>query len=88
MHISEILEDIITKCKIKTIKDHNGNVHFQINKGMYGLKQAAILAYHQLKTHLEPNGYFPIPNIVGIWKHKTRPIQFCLCVDDFGITYT
>ena len=88
MHISEIPEDIFTKYKMHTIKDHNGNIYFKIDKGIYGLKQAAILAYQQLKTHLEPHGYFPIPNTVGMWKHKTRPIQFCLCVDDFGVKYT
>ena len=70
------------------IIDNNGYVHFKINKGMYGLKQAAILAYQQLKQHLAPHGYYPIPNTVGMWKHKTRPIQFCLCVDDFGVKYT
>jgi len=71
-----------------TIKDKNGHVHFNITKGMYGLKQAAILAYQQLKAHLAPHEYFPIPNTVGMWKHKTQPIEFCLCVDDFGVKYT
>ena len=55
---------------------------------MYDLKQAAILAYNQLCQHLAPHSYSPIPNTVGMWKHKTRPIQFCLCVDDFGIKFT
>ena len=88
MHISEIPDDIIDKYDMHNIKDNNGHVHFKIVKGMYGLKQAAILAYQQLKEHLEPYGYYPIPNTVGMWKHKTRPIQFCLCVDDFGVKYT
>ena len=22
-----------------------------------------------------------------MWKHKSRPIIFCLCVDDFGVKY-
>ena len=85
MHIDEIPEVIINKYNMDKIMDKNRYVHFKINKGMYGLKQAAILVYKQLKEHLEPHRYFPIPNTVGIWKHKTRPIQFCLCVDDFGI---
>ena len=55
---------------------------------MYGLKQAAIVAFDQLKDHLESHGYFPIPNTVGMWKHKSRPIQFYLCVDNFGIKFT
>ncbi len=60
-----------------------------IKKGMYGLKQAAlVLAYNFLKKNLAPHdGYEPIPHTDGLWKHKTRNITFCLCVDDFGIKY-
>ena len=54
---------------------------------MYGLKQAAILAYQHIKNTLQPHGYYPVIGTVGLWKHKTRPISFCLCVDDFGIKY-
>ena len=54
---------------------------------MYGLKQAAILAYKQLKQNLAHHGYHPIPHSVGMWKHKSRKTIFCLCVDDFGIQY-
>ena len=88
MHIDEIPSDIITKYDMSHLQDKNGYVHFKIVKGMYGLKQAAILAYDQLKDHLAPHGYYPIPNTVGMWRHQSRPIQFCLSVDDFGIKYT
>ena len=88
MHIDEIPRDIVSKYNMENLQDKNNYVHFKIKKGMYGLKQAAILAYDQLKSHLAPHGYFPIPNTVGMWKHISRPIQFCLCVDDFGIKYT
>ena len=88
LHKSEIPSDILTRYNMINIIDNNGYVHFKINKGMYGLKQAAILAYQQLKQHLAPHGYYPIPNTVGMWKHTTRSIQFCLCVDDFGVKYT
>ena len=54
---------------------------------MYGLKQAAILAYNQLVTRLEQFGYHPMKSSNGMWKHTTRPIIFALCVDDFGIKY-
>jgi len=54
---------------------------------MPGLKQAALLAYEHFKSSLAPYGYFPIPGIIGLWKHKTHPIIFCLCVDDFGVKY-
>jgi hypothetical protein len=52
---------------------------------MYGLKQAARLANYKLRDHLAPFGYFPNFQSPNIWKHKTRSIVFCLCVDDFGI---
>ena len=39
---------------------------------MYGLKQAALLAYNNLKDSLEPHGYSPIVGTVGMWEHKTR----------------
>lgn len=54
---------------------------------MYGLKQAALPAYKKLVNHLAPHGYRPVPHSLGLWTHDTRPIRFCLCVDDFGIKY-
>ena len=54
---------------------------------MYCLKQAAILACNFLKQNLAPYGYEPIPHTDGLWRHKTRKITFCLCVDDIGIKY-
>ena len=54
---------------------------------MYGLKEAAILAYNKTPLHLTSRGYYHIPGTAGLWKHKTRQTIFCLCVDDFGIKY-
>ena len=54
---------------------------------MYGLPQAGILAYEQLGKILAPFGYAPTRHTPGLWQHKTRPIFFSLCVDDFGIKY-
>ena len=79
-------QDIIDKYNLAT-KLHNGYIYCRIKKGMYGLKQAAILAYKQLKKNLAPHGYEPIPHTDGMWKHKTRKTTFCLCVDDFGVKY-
>ena len=56
-----------------------------IEKGMYGLKQAALLAHNHLKENLAQYGYSPIIGTVGLWKHETRPTKFCVCVYDFGI---
>ena len=36
---------------------------------------------------MAPHGYEPVPFTTGLWRHKTKDIKFCLCVDDFGIKY-
>jgi hypothetical protein len=64
---------------------HKGAVYVRvvrIDKGMYGLPQAGKLAF------LAVDGYEPMPATPGLWRHKTRDIQLCLVVDDFGIKYT
>ena len=33
------------------------------------------------------HGYFEVTHTPGLWKHVSRPIQFTLVVDDFGIKY-
>ena len=76
--------DIISKDNLQS-KFHNGYIYFEINRGMYGLKQAAFLAYNFLVQNLQPYGFYPIPLTIGIWKHKSRTITFCLCADDFGV---
>jgi hypothetical protein len=67
--------------------DSKGYVYLEIRKGMYGLKEAAILAYDQLKAHLAPHGYAPVRFTPGLWKHNKRQTTFTLAVDDFGIKY-
>ena len=59
----------------------------EIQKGMYGLPQAGILANKLLKERLARHGYFKQPHTPGLWKHVSRPVWFNLCVDDFGIKY-
>lgn len=66
---------------------HKGFVYIKIKRGMYGFKQAAILAFDQLKANLAPLGYYPDKLSPGIWKHTIRRTRFCLCVDDFGVKY-
>ena len=54
---------------------------------MYGLKQAAVIAYQQLVEHLDGHGYYPITFTIGLWSHLNLKTKFCLCVDDFGTTF-
>ena len=69
-------------------KEHKGYIYMRIKKGMYGLKQAAVLAYDTVTTLLKNAGYTSILGSAGLWKHQSRNISFCLCVDDFGVKYT
>ena len=87
VHHHHIPADIQQQYGLDKKMTQDGHIYIKIKKGMYGLKQAAILAYNHLKKTLVPHGYTPVVGTVGIWKHDTRPIKFCLSVDDFGIKY-
>ena len=65
----------------------NGYIYVEIMKGMYGLPQAGILANNELVILLEKHDYIQSKRTPGLFTHKTRPISFCLVVDDFGIKY-
>ena len=80
-------QDIIDRYNLQDIVADDGYVYIQIVKGMYGLKQAALLAYNELCSFLKPAGYSPIPSSLSMWKHHTRKTIFSLCVDDFGVNY-
>ena len=82
-----IPEDIKKKYNLYDKQAQDGYVYIKIKKGMYGLKQAAILAFNNLVTNLSKAGYRPIMHTLGMWEHKTRRTKFCLCVDDFGVKY-
>jgi hypothetical protein len=51
------------------------------------LPQAGILANNYLEKQLNKYGFYQSNYTNGLWIHKTRPIQFVLCVDDFGVKY-
>ena len=57
----------------------------EIRKAIYGLLQVGILANKLLKKRLKPKGYFEVAHTPGLWKHITRPVQFTLVADDFGV---
>ena len=87
IHSKYFLPEIRQKYNIDSIIAPDGYVYCEIQKRMYGLKQAAKLARDQLVEHLKAYGYYPQQHAQNIWAHKTRRTKFCLCVDDFGIKY-
>ena len=81
-----IPQEIVEQYDLHSIAK-DGKVYTVINKGMYGLPQAGILANHKLKRDLRPFGYIPCRHTPGLWRHIWRPITFTLVVDDFGVKY-
>ena len=80
-------EDIKKKYNLHEKVTESGHIFIKIKRGMYGLKQAALLAYRHLIDNLAEFGYAPIKGTVGMWQHESRPTKFCVCVDDFGVKY-
>ena len=81
-----IPEEIIQQYNLRNL-EHKDFVYMEIQKGMYGLPQAGKIANDKLKLHLAKFGYEPAPITPGLWRHQTRPLQFSMVVDDFGIKY-
>ena len=54
---------------------------------MYGIPEAGKIATYKLKLHLAKFGYKPVPITPGLWSYQTRPLQFSLVVDEFGVKY-
>eukprot|EP00957_Ditylum_brightwellii_P038476 2907831-Ditylum_brightwellii.AAC.1 len=78
VHIKYFDEELTIFYNLQDIVNENGWIYCEIQKGMYELIQAAILAYQQLKTHLMNHGYESIASSNGLWKHKTRKALFML----------
>eukprot|EP00804_Cyclotella_cryptica_P027479 CCRYP_007450-RA/>CCRYP_007450-RA protein AED:0.29 eAED:0.29 QI:0/0/0/1/1/1/3/0/633 len=68
-------------------KIYKGFIYMEIRRGCYGLPQSGILANKLLKKRLAKHGYFEVAHTPGLWKHVSRPVQFTLVVDNFGIKY-
>ena len=75
------------ECNIANKIHCNGYVYCKVVKGMYGLKQAAILAYKLLLQRLEKDGHYPIPLTDGLFQHKSMKTVFAQCIDDFWVKY-
>ena len=65
----------------------NGYLYIEIQRGVYGLPQAGILANNLLTERLLQHDYFEVPYNPSLFWHTIRPIWFFLVVDDFGIKY-
>ncbi len=74
MKLAELPKDFARIYKLHDLADSNGFVSIKIQKGMYGLPQAGILAQELLKKMLEQAWLLPKP-------HHTRPMATQLSPD-------
>jgi hypothetical protein len=86
MLLSRFPEEIVNKYNLTALAVGVW-VYIEIIKGMFGLKQACLVANQLLQKLLSPFGYYPARHTPGLWLHKTRPIAFSLIVDDFAVEY-
>ena len=82
-----VLKEFVEKYNLKE-KAHNRYISVLLTKGVYGLPQEKRIANDALVKHLEPYVYFPSSKTLGLWTHNSRPINFTLVLDDFGVKYS
>ena len=82
-----IPDEIMAEYDLEQYIEPDNYLYCEIRKGMYGLKEAGIIAFKNLVKNLKPHGYRPMKYTPGLWRHDTKPTTFTLCVDDFGVKY-
>jgi hypothetical protein len=88
LKLTDIPDEVIEHYNLRELATADNYVYCEVSKGMYGLPQAGIIAQELLAMRLGEHGYYQSQIVNGLWKHKTRPICFCLVVDDFAVKYT
>ena len=87
VRLDDMPDEIIKEYDLRSKTNAKGFIFMEVTKGMYGLPQAGLLANELLEQRLNKHGYVQSKLVPGLWKHNTRPIQFSLVVDDFGVKY-
>jgi len=87
MKLDNFPDDVIEQYNLKEKVDAKGYVILRVEKGLYGLPYAGIIAQKLLEERLEKHDYKQSDTTPGFWTHKWRPISFTLIVDDFGVKY-
>ncbi len=87
MKLKDLSAEVVELYNLPNKVNSNGYIHIKIQKGMYGLPQAGILAQELFKKRLNKHGIRQSPITPGLWCHNFCPISFTLCVNNFGIKY-
>ena len=87
LKLTDIPNEVIDHYNLRELATSDGYIYCEVTKGMYGLPQAGIITQELLEKRLGEHGYYQSKIIHGLWKHKSRPICFCLVDDDFAVKY-
>jgi hypothetical protein len=87
MILSDIPNEVINKNKLRKKATKNGSIYNRAKCNIYSLLQAGLLANKLLEKRFNKHGYQQSKLVHGLWKYETRPIQFTLVVDDFGVKH-
>ena len=69
--LDDIPKEIIVEYNLHEKVTSDGYIFVEVQKGMYGLPQAGILAQQLLEQRLNQHGYSQSKAVPGLWKHKT-----------------
>ena len=87
LKLTDIPDEVIEHYNLRELATSDRYIYCKVTKGMYVLPQAGIITQELLAKRLGEHGYYQSKIIHGLWKHKTRPIIFCLVVDNFAVKY-
>jgi hypothetical protein len=87
LRIADMPDDVIAHYNLRNKATPDGYIYCEIQKGMYGLRQAGIIAQLLFEEQLAKHVYRQSKTTPGFWTHDTRPISFSLVVNDFGVKY-
>jgi hypothetical protein len=75
INLASLPQETIDKYDLNKLAQ-DGKVYIEIQKGMYGLPQAGILANELLQRNLAKDVDRPTTHTHGLWTQDTRPISF------------
>jgi hypothetical protein len=85
--LSDIPNEVINEYKLKEKATSDGSIYIKAKRGIYGLPQSGLLANKPLEKRLNKQDYRQSKLVPGLWRQDTRPVQFTLVVNDFGVKY-
>ena len=80
-----IPQEIIDAYDLKALVDDHGWIYMHIEKGMYCLNQAGIIANQELVRRMAPFGYHLVKQTPGLLVHNSRKTLFSRVVDDICV---